>query len=448
MKWQPASFLILLMLGASIVFGVLSFFTEVGISAMLGISGLLIIVCLLDRFLSRKSFAQYDIRFTSPSRLHVHQEGKVLATLTHPRGASSIKIGIPFPVEVGGQKIIREFILDQTIDQSLIAWELTPQMRGTYEIKHLRMEFPSALKLGTIRKSFAVQLILEVYANLQFDKRAMSSLLLNRGHLGTKLQRLRGQGREFDQLRSYYDGDSMDTIHWKASAKRNEWMTKTFQVERTQEVYAVIDASQLSRKVFPDPLYPRRSQMLLERYIQSASYLGMIASNNKDKFGFLSYHRQVDTFMKAGTGKQHIGLCQKKFLELTATKTLPDYEGIFATITTTLRRRALLILLMDLSDPIAGEACKKALPILTRRHLVHVTAVTDPAVEKVFSSEIDENDSYALHRALGNHLQWKGQFALQKEFRQLGASLEFLPTENITLGIVNHYISVKSKQLL
>ncbi len=42
--------------------------------------------------------------------------------------------------------------------------------------------------------------------------------------------------------------DGFDEIHWKATAKRRHPITKVFQVERTQEVYAVIDASRLSAR--------------------------------------------------------------------------------------------------------------------------------------------------------------------------------------------------------
>ena len=55
-----------------------------------------------------------------------------------------------------------------------------------------------------------------------------------------------GKGREFEKLREYIPGDSYDEIHWKATAKRGRPVTKVFQIERTQEVYVVIDASRLS----------------------------------------------------------------------------------------------------------------------------------------------------------------------------------------------------------
>ena len=37
-------------------------------------------------------------------------------------------------------------------------------------------------------------------------------------------------------------------MHWKGTAKRGRPITKIFQVERTQEIYVIVDASRLSQR--------------------------------------------------------------------------------------------------------------------------------------------------------------------------------------------------------
>src|SRR5205823_6064500 len=84
--------------------------------------------------------------------------------------------------------------------------------------------------------------------NLFNERKHVAALFLRRGQLGTHAQRQAGQGRDFEKLREYVHGDSYDEIHWKASAKRGHPVTKVFQVERTQEVYVIVDASRLSAR--------------------------------------------------------------------------------------------------------------------------------------------------------------------------------------------------------
>ena len=89
---------------------------------------------------------------------------------------------------------------------------------------------------------------IRVYPNLFTERRNLAALFLHRGAFGLHAQRQVGKGREFEKLREYMPGDSFDEIHWKATAKRGRPITKVFQIERTQEVYVVIDASRLSAR--------------------------------------------------------------------------------------------------------------------------------------------------------------------------------------------------------
>ena len=83
--------------------------------------------------------------------------------------------------------------------------------------------------------------------NLFDERKNVAALFLRRGELGAHAHRQAGQGRDFEKLREYVPGDSYDEIHWKASAKRGHPVTKVFQIERTQEVYVIVDASRLER---------------------------------------------------------------------------------------------------------------------------------------------------------------------------------------------------------
>src|SRR5207247_4961504 len=98
------------------------------------------------------------------------------------------------------------------------------------------------------RKSVATKSEVRVYPNLFNERKNLAALFLHRGAFGLHAQRQVGKGREFEKLREYIPGDGYDEIHWKATAKRGRPVTKVFQIERTQEVYVVIDASRLSAR--------------------------------------------------------------------------------------------------------------------------------------------------------------------------------------------------------
>src|SRR5262249_50643241 len=120
--------------------------------------------------------------------------------------------------------------------------------RGCYSLKQVFLEAPSPIGFWGWRKALPVSAEIRVYPNLLNERRNLAALFLRRGALGAHAQRQVGKGREFEKLREYLPGGSFEDIHWKATAKRGHPITKIFQVERTQEIYVVVDSSRLSAR--------------------------------------------------------------------------------------------------------------------------------------------------------------------------------------------------------
>src|SRR5206468_11571218 len=152
---------------------------------------------------------------------------------------------------------------------------------------------------------------LRVYPDLHSERNEVAALFLRRSHFGTRAQRQAGQGRDFEKLREYVPGDSYDEIHWKATAKRGHPVTKVFQIERTQEVYVVLDASRLSARLSGSP--PRSA---LERSITAALILALAAERQSDLFGLVAFSDRILAFLRARRGKAHFDGCREALYRL------------------------------------------------------------------------------------------------------------------------------------
>jgi len=64
-----------------------------------------------------------------------------------------------------------------------------------------------------------------------------------RSTAGSHLTRLRGDGSEFADLRTYQPGDALRSVNWKASARRGELMANQRHPERATDVVLVIDTT-------------------------------------------------------------------------------------------------------------------------------------------------------------------------------------------------------------
>ena len=67
---------------------------------------------------------------------------------------------------------------------------------------------------------------LRVYPDLRAERKQAAAVFLTRSGLGSHAQRQVGRGRDFEKLRDYVAGDSIEDISWKATARRQKPVSK------------------------------------------------------------------------------------------------------------------------------------------------------------------------------------------------------------------------------
>jgi uncharacterized protein (DUF58 family) len=292
-----------------------------------------------------------------------------------------------------------------------------------------------------------------VYPNLGAERRNLSALFLNRGTFGLHAQRQVGKGRDFEKLRDYIPGDSYDDVHWKATAKRGRPVTKIFQIERTQELYVIVDASRLSGREIarapdgPEAPEPRPVELILERFITSALILGLAAERQGDLFGLITFTNKVETFVRAKNGQAHYDACRDALYTLRPQTVTPDFDELATFIRLRLRRRALLVFLTALDDPVLAESFTRNMDLLARQHLVFVNMMKPPGADPLFSdAAVASTDD--LYGRLGGHLQWHNLRELEKVLQRRGVRFSLLDNERMSTQLVSQYVSVKQRQIL
>jgi uncharacterized protein (DUF58 family) len=328
-------------------------------------------------------------------------------------------------------------------------WPVAAPERGHYNLLTCHAETPSPLGLWLHRRILPVQCQVRVQPDLATAIQSNAAFLA-RALNGVRSLRQIGRGRDFEKLRDYIPGDSVDDIHWRATAKRGHPVTKIFQVERTQEVYVLVDASRLSGRILatePDESSSRRAEPLLEQFIQAALILGAVAERQGDLFGLLTFASQVESFVRADSGSGHFGTCREKLVTLQTQAVTPDFEELASFLRVRLRRRALLLFLTSLDDPVAAEGFVRAIEILRHQHLCVVVQPRAPGVEAVFTHDQVQTVDH-LHQALAGHLHWRGLRELQSVLQRRGVTVALASAEGLAGALVSRYLDVKRRQAL
>jgi uncharacterized protein (DUF58 family) len=379
-------------------------------------------------------------------RLTKEREGLVEMQIKNDRpNARMIRVGLDAREELGLTTLEKDVLLPAEQALSKVEWECLPLERGCYRFDQVFLEAESPFGFWALRGRRALATEWRVYPNLLKERSGMAAMFLRRGQMGVHAQRQLGKGREFELLRDYVPGDGMDEISWKATARRGQPITRVFQIERTQEVYVIMDASRLSARRQVDD--GGEGTTTLERYVTAALMLGLAAEQQGDLFGLMTFSDRVNRFLRARKGPAHFNSCRDVLYTIQPELVSPDLEELASFIRVNLRRRALLIFLTALDDPVLSESFVRAMEVLCRQHLVMVNMLPPPGVEPVFSSD-DVGSVGEVYERLGGQLRWNELRELETTLHRRGVQFQLLEDERMCPQLVSQYVSVKRRQLL
>ena len=427
----------------------------------LAIMGVFVIVVLTDALAARKVLSGVDVSLPEMVRASAGREMKVPLSVTDERERGlQLRLGIAFPEKVIPKTPLLDVHLPDGVKSSLVNWPATSNRTGRYKLDGVYLETISPMGFWMTRARRSAASLICVFPNLLKEKNGLAALFL-RSTLGQHTQRQIGKGRDFDQLRDYVPGDSYGDIHWKATAKRGRPITKVFQIERTQEVYVVLDSSRLSARALshflpPDQIEAARQNenepdpaesTILERFVAASLVMGLAAQRMGDMFGLITYSDKVDKFVRARSGKVQYDACRDSLYTLEPRVVSPDFTELFTFIGSNLRRRALLLFLTNLDDSVLSDDFVKQMSVVSQRHLMVVNTPKMPGIHPLFSSA-KANSMDDVFKGMAGHMLWERTRQLQKELGGKGVSYYELDNEKMCAQLVAQYLKIKQRQLI
>lgn len=427
---------------------VLALVSPLAMALAVFVSGGLVLVVLVDAALATGRLEGVTATLPEITRMTESRESDIEVVLEKPPEFTRVlTVALALPKEFTSTAETLTTQLPHDAKAAHLSWPCTPLKRGRFTVAGVYLETPSPLGFWAVRAACPSQSEIRVYPSILHERKNVAALFLNRGLLGIHAQRQVGKGREFEKLREYIPGDAMEDIHWKATARRGHPVTKVYQIERTQEVYVIVDATRLSARPVASKRSPQNPTTQLERFITAAMLLGVAAERQGDLFGVMAFTDRVLHFVRAKSGKGHYSSCRDALYTLSAKTVNPDFEEVMSFIRLRLRRRALLIFLTDLDDPVIAESFSRAVQLVARHHLVLVNMITPPGLGPLFSNA-DVATKEDLYVELANHIQWHNLREMQSVLHKRGVTLSLLENETLCPELISQYINVKRRQVL
>ncbi len=255
---------------------------------------------------------------------------------------------------------------------------------------------------------------------------------------GQRRNRQWGDGREFESLRDYVQGDDPRTIDWKASARRRRHVVRNYEAERSQNVVLAIDAGRQMRERL-SPLRERvdyalgACMMLAGRAQSFGDRIGVVVFD--DRIRHISPPRRADP---PGLARVLAGV-ETRLVE-------PNYPLAFATLGRTFRKRSLVILFCDVIDRSVSRALVRSLTRIGRSHLPLAIAIRNPELEAAARGEVTDEKG-AWHRAAAEELVQARATTLQI-MRQSGVLVVDTPPGDALVRTLDKYVEIKERGLL
>ncbi len=402
--------------------------------------GLFVVVAILDALLGSRNLDGIVITLPEVVRFVRRRKGVIAVTVRNiSAGVSRVRVGIVLSETLGCDA--EDLTLDLPSPGEAVTSLLSahPQARGAFTVNTAALEASSPLGLWNARRRVEVHSEIRVYPDLGADQSVVAPLLMRR-HPGLHIQRQAGRGREFEKLREYVPGDALNDIHWKATARRGHPITRQYRVERTQEIYAVLDCSRLTGRDAGD------GESVLERYITAVLVLSLACRQQGDLFGLVTFSDTVHSFVRAGGTPAHYDACRNALLNLTPRIVAPDYAEVATTLELRQRRRAMLVFLTELDDPVLSEDFLKVAGALSRRHLVAVASVREKHEEALF--ELPAASVPEVYERLGGHLAWRRLNELSASLRSRGVRMFTAHPAKLSMELTRFYLNTKQRQAI
>ena len=378
-----------------------------------------------------------------------------LRRLPGPDGVDAWEEG--FPVEVPARSVLRCHYL------------VRPRARGFLSLGAIHLRTASRWGLAWRRTSVEVSDTLQVQPGVR-------DLLRDRSHAirrklrtpGPRRNQQWGDGREFESLRDYAEGDDPRTIDWKASAKRRKYVVRNYEAERSQNIILAIDAGRHMRERLPPvragETAPSWSPRLAgwqgavpgdaqggpldrERMDYALGACMMIASraqNFGDRIGVVVFDdrvRHISPPRRADPPSLARTLAQveTRLVE-------PNYPLALATLGRNFRKRSLVILFCDVIDGSVSKALVSSLTRIGRAHLPLAIAIRNPALGAAATAPATTSaDSY--HRAAAEEMVQARATTLQV-MRQSGILVVDTPPGDTLVRTLDKYVEIKERGLL
>ena len=316
---------------------------------------------------------------------------------------------------------------------------LTPQRRGTAALTRLWLRWEGPLGLGARQLIRPLDQAIRIWPDLTPVRSSALQTFLREAQSGLIARRIRGEGTQFEALSEYEAGMDRRRIDWKASARHTRLYARENETERGNQIVFAFDCGQAMCEALD-------GQPRIDRAVTAALTCAYVALKGGDKcalYGFAGAPQVITPFISDASAFHRL---QAAAASLDYSSAEPNFTLALARLTTQLKRRSLIVLFSDFTDPAAAELMLESIGRLTGKHLVVFVTLADNELDNFITAEPASLASLA-RSITADSLAQQRSLVLQR-LRRMGVDVIEAPWEQIGFRLIDRYLAIRTAEAI
>jgi uncharacterized protein (DUF58 family) len=310
---------------------------------------------------------------------------------------------------------------------------LVPTRRGERHTGRVAIRSHGPLGLAARQRQIDVPGTLQVlpaFGSRRFLPEKLSRL---RQIDGAVLVRQRGQGTEFDALRTYVIGDDVRAIDWRATARSRDLVVRTWRPERDRHIVLAIDTGRSSAARLGDE--PR-----LDAALDASLLLGALAARAGDRVALVAADVAVRARLGPAGGRDVLPRLVAALAPLEPALVETDPQLLAAEVLRQVAKRSLIVLFSSL-DTAADTGLLPAARSLAARHELVVASPADPTLAVLAAGRTDASEVYT---AAAVDLALSRRASVVERLNRLGAHVVDASADLFASKVADAYLDLKA----
>ena len=399
----------------------------------------LIVLVVLDALVAGR-LARWDIHAPQAAEVGEPFEVGFEAEIAGRSAGAPPRVALEFDPRLGNDG---RAVVPLLRDESGAVWRgaasLVPNRRGPARLTEMWLRWSGPLGLGARQSREALDHEVRAWPSLAPVRSPELQTLIRNAQLGILARRIRGEGTQFEALAEYQPGMDRRRIDWKASARHTALYARENEAERNNQIVFAFDCGQSMSE--PVDGLPR-----IDRAVTAALTAAYVALKGGDKVALFGFAQRPELATPFLSGTRAFHRLQNAAAGLDYHTREPNFTLALASLSARLKRRSLVVLFTDFTDPTGAELMIESIGRLLDKHLVIFVTMQDEELEAIVAQE--PGDLAQLARAvIADTLHTQRALVLER-LRRLGANVIEAPHDAIGYRLIDRYLEIKRSEAI